>query len=65
MNPKTETETIVVETPAVSTKRQVTGVVAATAVTVILGAVASVAIDKLSNRVKKAIVPETEATVVE
>ncbi|HEY2455578.1 MAG TPA: hypothetical protein VGI71_23785 [Scandinavium sp.] len=46
------------ETAAVSTKRQVTAVVATTAVTVALGLAANVLISKIAGRVHDAIIPE-------
>ena len=53
----TPEEITVVQTPAVSTKRQVTAAVATTAVTVVLGVGAQYLISKVATRVHQTIIP--------
>jgi hypothetical protein len=57
----TETKTDVEETTSVSTKRQVTAVVASTAVTVVLGVVANALIAKVATRVHEVIIPKNDS----
>lgn len=64
---KTETETPVVSTPAVSTKRKTAAFIATAVVATALGLGSQYLIDKVTDRVRTTIVPETktETTVVE
>jgi hypothetical protein len=57
----TAIETPAEETNAVSTKRQVTAVVASTAVTVVLGVVANALIAKVATRVHEVIIPKNDS----
>jgi hypothetical protein len=56
-----ETNVEVVEEAPVSRKREVTAVVTATVVSIVLAGAASVLIDKISTRVKKTIAPEPDS----
>lgn len=55
-----ETEIENVEENTVSRKREVAAVVTATVVSIVLAGAANILIDKIHDRVKKSIVPETE-----
>lgn len=57
---KTETETVVVETPVLPTKRQVYATLAGTGVTIALGVLTQVAIAKISGKILEKTETKTE-----